>query len=56
MEFLGRAINEGHIIDRVLGLGLNVSYVTSRGLVRLASTSDFARAQELGQFNFLVAE
>ena len=56
MEFLGRAINEGHIIDRVLGLGLNVSYITSRGLVRLGSTADFARAQELDQFNFLVTD
>lgn len=56
MEFLGRAIVDDHIIDRVLGFGLRVSYVTSHGLVPLANTSDFARAQELGQFNFLVTE
>jgi len=56
MEFLGHAIVDDHIIERVLGFGLRVSYVTSRGVVALSSTDDFARAQELGQFNFLVTE
>src|SRR5581483_1195691 len=56
MEFLGHAIVDDRIIERVLGLDLRVSYVTSHGLVALSSTHDFARAQELGQFNFLVAE
>ena len=56
MEFLGRAIVEDRIIERVLGLGLRVSYVTTRGPVALSSTDDFGRAQELGQFNFLVTE
>jgi hypothetical protein len=56
MEFLGRAINEGQIIDRVLGFGLRVQYITSRGLVPLGSTREFESAQELGQFNFLVME
>ncbi len=31
-------------------------YITSRGPGRLGSTADFARAQGLGQFNFLVTE
>ena len=56
MEFLGRAITDGRIIDRVLGFGLSVHYLTSGGPVRLEKTSDLERVQELGQFNFLVVE
>ncbi len=56
MEFLGKAINEDRVIDRVLGLGLHVSYVTPRGLVRVASTSDLLRVHELGQSNFLLTD
>jgi FkbM family methyltransferase len=54
MEFLGRALVDERIIERVLGLGLDVYYVSSRGLVRLASTNELQPFHELGQWNFLL--
>jgi len=54
MEFLGRAILDERIIERVLGLGLDVYYVSSRALVRLASTDELQPFHELGQWNFLL--
>jgi FkbM family methyltransferase len=54
MEFLGHAITEERVIDRVIGLGINVYYVTSRSLVPVMGTADFARAQEVGCNNFLL--
>ena len=56
MEFLGRAITDDRIIERVLDLGLDVYYVASRGLVRLTSTQSFVPVQELGQWNFLLTD
>lgn len=56
MEFLGRAITDERIIERVLDMGLNVYYVSSRGLVRLTSTAAFGPIQELGQWNFLLTD
>jgi hypothetical protein len=56
MEFLGRAITEERIIERVLDYGLDVYYVSSRPPVRLRSTSDFVPVQELGQWNFLLTD
>jgi FkbM family methyltransferase len=56
MEFLGRAITEDCIIDRVVGYGLKVYYVTSSRLVPVLGTRDFERAQEVGSTNFLVTE
>jgi FkbM family methyltransferase len=56
MEFLGRAITDDRIIERVLDLGLDVYYVASRGLVRLTSRQSFVPVQELGQWNFLLTD
>jgi FkbM family methyltransferase len=54
MEFLGRAIVEQRVIERVLEMGLAVYYVSRRALVRLASTDDLQSYHELGQWNFLL--
>jgi len=54
MEFLGRAIVEQRVIERVLQMGLAVYYVSRRALVRLASTDDLQAYHELGQWNFLL--
>lgn len=54
MEFLGHAIVQEGIIERVLDLGLDVYYVSSRGLVRLGSTDELQAFHELGQWNFLL--
>jgi hypothetical protein len=56
MEFLGRAISEDRIIERVLDLGLDVYYIATPGLVRLTSTNAFVPVQELGQWNFLLTD
>jgi FkbM family methyltransferase len=56
MEFLGKAIVEDRILDRVVGFGLQVYYVTPTALVRVGSTSDLERVHQLGQSNFLVTE
>jgi FkbM family methyltransferase len=56
MEFLGRAITDERVIERVLDMGLDVRYVSSGGLVRLTSTAAFGPVQELGQWNFLLTE
>ncbi|HWZ58343.1 MAG TPA: FkbM family methyltransferase [Gemmatimonadaceae bacterium] len=56
MEFLGRAITEERIIERVLEYGLDVYYVSTRPPVRLRSTADFVPVQELGQWNFLLTD
>jgi FkbM family methyltransferase len=56
IEFLGRAITDERIIERVLDMGLEVRYVSSRGLVPLTSTAAFGPVQELGQWNFLLTE
>lgn len=56
MEFLGRAITDDRIIERVLDLGLDVYYVASRGLVRLTSTQAFVPVQEVGQWNFVLTD
>lgn len=56
MEFLGRAITEERIIERVRSYGLDVYYIRSGGLLRLGSTRDLDGAHQLGQWNFLVTE
>jgi len=56
MEFLGRAIQHERVIDRVLGFGLSVYYLSSRGLVHLASTDDLQPVHELGHWNFLLTD
>jgi FkbM family methyltransferase len=56
IEFLGRAITDDRIIDRVLGFGLDVYAVGSRSLTRLGRTSDYGPVQEPGHYNFLVTE
>jgi FkbM family methyltransferase len=56
MEFLGRAITDERIIERVLDLGLRVYYVSSHGLVQLTSTRGLEPVQELSQWNFLLTD
>jgi FkbM family methyltransferase len=56
MEFLGRAITDERVIERVLDCGLDVYYISTGGLVQLRATEDFRSVQELGQWNFLLTD
>jgi FkbM family methyltransferase len=54
MEFLGRAIEREHIIERVLGFGLDVYYIGPQGLTPLFKTADLAPVHALGHWNFFL--
>jgi FkbM family methyltransferase len=54
MEFLGRAIEQDHVVDRVLGYGIGVYYIGPGALTPLRATADLARVQRLGYWNFLL--
>jgi FkbM family methyltransferase len=56
MEFLGRAIGEQHIVERVLGLDMAVYYIGPTGLTQLrgGGSPDLERAHALGYWNFLL--
>jgi FkbM family methyltransferase len=56
MEFLGRAINDACVIDRVRSYGLDVYYVTPRALVKIDATPDLGPVHEMGQHNFLITD
>jgi FkbM family methyltransferase len=54
MEFLGQAINDERIVERVLGLRMDVYYIGPGGLTPLRASSDLASVHTLGYWNFLL--
>ena len=56
IEFLGKAIQEEHVIERVISCDLHVYYIAGTVLVPLRSALDLAPVHRLDQWNFLVTD
>jgi FkbM family methyltransferase len=54
MEFLGRAIEQDRVIERVIGHGLDVYYIGPNAMTRLRGTADLGPVHTLGYWNFLL--
>jgi FkbM family methyltransferase len=54
MEFLGRAIEQERVIERVIGHGLDVYYIGPSAMTRLRATGDLGPVHTLGYWNFLL--